>query len=193
MIYKLIAGDKLKVVLTSEETRILGISYDSLERSLSHTKRILLRLLEEAGDAAGFRPGPDAQLYIEIYPNEHRGCTVYFTALPEEDEAPNRAYDPVVFAFQEPEGMISASIRLFSWLGHRLLRSALYRLDGTYFLIIHPLDGSDGLTAGFLSEYGERLRHSALSASYVEEHGLPILTERAVDTLSYYFDHGAGP
>ena len=188
MIYKLVTGDKLKVILTSEEMRVLGITFEGLERSLFHAKRVLLRLLDEAGDAAGFRPGPEAQLYIEVYPNERRGCTIYFTALPDEIETAPEAFEPVVFTFADCEAMIGASLRLFRWFGHRLLRSALYRFDGLYFLIIHPLDGADGLTSGFLSEYGSRLRHGALAASYVEEHGLPILTERAVDTLSYYFD-----
>lgn len=66
MIYKLVTGDKLKVILTSEEMRVLGITFEGLERSLSQTKRVLLRLLDEAGDAAGFRPGPEAQLYLSL-------------------------------------------------------------------------------------------------------------------------------
>ncbi|MEM0529199.1 adaptor protein MecA [Zongyangia sp. HA2173] len=188
---QLISKNKLKVTLSCEDLKGLGISYDSLDYSDPHTKEVLLHILGKAKSQAGFSPGRQ-KLFIQVYPSSQNGCVIYFTPL--FDKSPTiRRYrvkhtigEPAIYRFSQVDTVIDASVKLFRQMGHRVYKSSLYRLGQSYYLAIYPLDGPRGKTAGFLSEYAPLAGRGSLFVSYLEEHGRVIVENRAIDILSYY-------
>ncbi|MBC8570421.1 adaptor protein MecA [Zongyangia hominis] len=188
---QLISKNKLKVTLSGEDLKGLGISYDSLDYSDPHTKEVLLHILGKAKTQAGFAPGRQ-KLFIEVYPSSQNGCVIYFTPLFDKNPAIRRYRvkrsigEPAVYRFGKIDTVIDASVRLFQLMGHRIFKSSLYRMGRAYYLAIYPLDGISGKTAGFLSEYAPLAGRGHLLVSYLQEHGHAIVEDRAIDTLSYY-------
>lgn len=186
MMFHLVSDDTLRATLSAQDVGLLGLSFDERDpAALRQLRLALLTLLAEAQASTGFLPQA-GHIAIELYPEEDGGCTVVFRA--DGDGDGKATYCPVVFRFDDAETLIEASVRLFSLHGHRLFGSALYRLGGAYRLIVRPMDGEAGAAANLLSEYGLREAAGFVAAALIEEHGTPILTEHAVDTLSYYFD-----
>ncbi|MEG2204382.1 MAG: hypothetical protein RRY21_04385 [Oscillospiraceae bacterium] len=186
MKYKSLGSDKLRVSLSAQEALALGLSFEPQDAAdLRLLKRVMLRLLAEAREATGLTLQTD-RLSIEIYPEDSGGCTVLFKSDGAQSSAPSDCA-PMVFAFDNAGAMIDGAIRLFAQHGHRLAHSALYQ-SGGWRLVIVSSDGPGGPVSHLLSEYGRRLPDGAMIAAQLEEHAAALLPDRAVDTLSYYFD-----
>lgn len=185
--FALLGPDKLKVSLSREDLRELGLDYRALDYSDENTRKALVSLLDRGRAEAGFHPRR-AKLYIEVFPNEQGGCVIYYTRLAAGELFPGGGYAPgcvpVVFAFADPNTLIAACAAAHPRCGHRILRSALYRLGEEYRLVIWPLDYADNLSVFFLSEYGVKIGAGAVLAAYCEEHGQPLAEENALETLA---------
>lgn len=186
---QLISSDQLKISLTEMDLEKLGVTYDSLDYSDPQTKKAILSLLMQAKKTTGFDPH-HAKLYVEVYPEDEGGCTLFFTSV-QKKPASHRSTDacpcgPVIFEFSNLDILVDASCKLFCQYGHRIYKSFLYRLDESYRLIIYPLDSVDNVTVGFLCEYGRMVGEGELLAAFVAEHGQCIIRDNAIDTLTKY-------
>ena len=187
---RLVGNDKLKIVLSPQDMQELSITFEALDYANDQTKALILGLLTSAKLSTGFDP-TDRKLLIEAYPEPAGGCTIYITALKKPPGAGGTAHkneitDPAVFGFRDVDILIQATTKLFSQFCQRIYKSSLYRMNGEYRLIIYPLDRVDSLTVSFLSEYGRLIGNGYLLASYIEEHGDPIIEGNAIDVLSHY-------
>ena len=187
LLFRLVAPDRLKVVLSAQDVEHVGIDWDSQDSTdVKKLKRYLLSILAQAQsqtDTAFLLLGE--RLVIEIYPDDSGGATVYFAM--EQDEPHASICEPVIFSFHDTEELIRGALQLFSLHGHRLLQSALYQEGEVWQLIVRPMDGENGPAVSLLSEYGMRAEGDSLSAAIIEEHCKPIIREHAIDMLSYYF------
>ncbi len=186
MEFTLIGEDKLKVTLTAADLATLGIDPSALDYSNEVTRAALLGLLERGRETAGFHPRR-AKLYIEVYPNDSGGCVIYYTRLAG-GELSRRGFTPgpapVSFAFGDIHVLLRACAGVYARCGHRILRSALYRLGGEYRLLIWPLDYADNLSVSFLSEYGALLGEGTVLAAFLDEHAELLIDGDAVERLS---------
>lgn len=187
MVFRLVAPDRLKVVLSAKDVEQVGIDWDSQDTAeVKKLRRYLLSVLAQAQsqtDTAFLLLGE--RLLIEIYPDDEGGATVYFAM--EQNEPLVSICEPVIFSFYETEDLINGALQLFSLHGHRLLQSALYKNGEIWQLILRPMDGENGPAVNLMSEYGIRASGGGLLASMIEEHCKPIIKEHAIDMLSYYF------
>ena len=181
----LITADKLKIELSREDMEALSIEYENLDYSNEQTRSALIALLDKSRAEAGFNPR-GAKLFIEVYPTESGGCVLYFTAMRRESHG-RSVPAPVVFEFDDVETLISCCTKGFRQYGHRIFKSALFRFEDTYRLVLHPLDYNDMLSVYFFREYARLVGEGEVLAAFTEEHGLPLLSENALDTLSEYF------
>mgnify|MGYP000860842302 CR=1 FL=1 len=189
MNFKMISEHKLKVILTKEELLRFDLCYDRLDYRAEDTKKLLSDILLRARSLSGFDP-TDSKLFIEVYPDNLGGCVFYFTALPDsppEDDTEKAVPRPVVFVFENLDILIDACTRLFRLYCHRVYKSSVYRLGGSYRLVVYLLDSTDSVTPAFLQEYGRLLSDSPLQAAYIEEHGQAIIEGTAIDTIAAYF------
>ena len=187
MEFSLAGPDKLKVLLSAQDLRELGLDYQSLNYSDEATRKILLDLLSQGRLRAGFLP-KRSKLYIEIYPREEGGCVIYYTRLSGGEVCLKGQFmpgpSPVAFAFEDAGALLDACAKTHALYRHRILCSALYLLGREYRLIIYPLDYNDNLSVVFLSEYGKLVGQGGILAAYIEEHGELIHEPNALEVLA---------
>jgi len=187
MEFSLVSPDKLKVALSREDLAGLNITCAPLDYSDGHTREVLLGLLDRGRIEAGFAPRR-AKLYIEAYPNDDGGCVVYYTRLVAGEVFPAGKFIPgpvpAVYLFRDMEVLIAACAKLLPRYGHRIYKSSLYELGGSYRLIIWPLDYNDNLSRFFLSEYGSLVGEGSLLVAFAEEHGVLLRGGDAIEALS---------
>jgi len=187
----LLSPQKLMVTLRPTDLAELGISYESLDYADPLTRGILVTLLEQGKEETGFRPR-NAKLFIEVFPTEEGGCVLHFTCL-----GPGRLSGPgsaeslapsaVVFAFQDADELIDAAVKVFARYSHRIFKSSLYLLGGSYRLVVYPLDYADDLSILFLSEFAPKTGEGQVLAEFIDEHGALLIADTALDTLAGYF------
>lgn len=186
MDFHMIHENKLKVILTAADLEGFGIDYDSMDYQDPHTRKALLRILEQGRAETGFDPRK-AKLFIEVYPCEGNGCVLFFTCLRQPHAAAKTAMEPVLFAFDSVDALTEGAVKVYSRYGHRIYRSSLYQMEGTYRLVVYPLDYADRLSVYFLTEFGEKIGEGRLMASYTQEHGREIIRDNAIEKLSEFF------
>lgn len=185
----LISADKLKISLSKEDMESLSLQYQDMDYADGDTKKALIHLLEKGRAEVGFNPRK-SKLFIEVYPSEHDGCVLYFTAL---RTTAGRAFasktglEPVLFEFDDADVLIDCACKVFERYSHRIYKSSLYRYQNKYRLIIYPLDYSDRLSIYFLSEFATKIGESELMAAFTEEHAQMIVQDNALDVLSDAF------
>lgn len=181
-------GGKLKISLGRQDMLDLSLTYQDMDYKDEATKRALLYLLEKAKEETGFSPR-GAKLFIEIYPGEDGGCVLYFTTVSKTVRHPDgqSGMEPVLFEFDDVDLLIQGACKTFWRYGHRIYKSALYRMGNRYRLIVYPLDYSDRLSVYFLSEYGAKIGEGEILAAYTREHGKEIIGENAINLFAEYF------
>lgn len=185
MIFRLASSNRLEVILSAQDAAQANISFESESPAdLKRLKKYLLSVLAQAQThtEAPFFTGQ--RLLIEIHPDDTGGAAVYFIG---EGENARQLYEPMVFCFDCSDDMLEAALKLFKLYGHRLFKSSLYQLGECWQLIIGLIDGDSNSEANLLTEYGGTLIGRELMAALIKEHGRPIIRERAVDMLCYYF------
>lgn len=191
MEFKQINTRCLQIELTKEDLQTMDLTYETIDYQKAQTRALILSLLETARMTTDFQP--DTRVFIEVYPNEEGGCTIYFSDIDEDEKEPKRwrvrrrVTSPVVYAFDDIDILISGSVKLFHRCSHRIRKSALYRIGESWRLVIYPLDVLENITLSFLDEYAPRCGEGELAAVWLEEHAEKVLTENAVDLLSAYF------
>lgn len=186
MLFKPVDTNKLMIRLSRSDMIELDLKYDHIHSQDESVRNLITNLLILARSRTGFHlRGPT--LLVEIYPDERDGCVIYISgegADPEEDSGRNAV--PSVFEFSDLEILLDACIKLFSAHSHRIYKSGLYRYGEKYRLIVRPLERSDSVCTGFLSEYGHPVGSGELACAFTSEHGEPILEKNAIDTLAFY-------
>ena len=187
MEFSLVSQDKLKVSLSREDLENLNIGGTCLDYSDERTREILLGLLDQGRAEAGFNPRR-SKLYIEAYPSDGGGCVVYYTRLAAgEVFSPGKFIPgpvPAVYLFKSLDALTLACTRLLPRCGHRIYKSSVYQLDGSYRLIVWPLDYNDNLSGFFLSEFASKIGEGSLLVSFAEEHGTLIREGDAIEALA---------
>ena len=183
---QILTGRKVKVTLTREDMSSLNITYDSLDELTAQTRLAVLKILAEAKRTACFQPKYN-KLIVEAFPEEKGGCTLYITAIDDNDSVPKVSpAGPVVFHFSDIQLLIEAASKLFSQYCHRIYKSSLYRIDDDYFLIIYPLDQAENVTTGFLQEYAKKTGEGEIYCAMLCEHGTAVMEENALEMISKF-------
>ncbi|WRS26666.1 adaptor protein MecA [Oscillospiraceae bacterium MB08-C2-2] len=186
----LVSPEKLKIILTRQDMNNLSLEYEDMDYTDLQTKEVIVSLLEQAKEQAGFNP-KNTKLFIEVYPTQEGGCVLYFTSHSSGSwyGGPKKGYQvgPIIFEFEDSETLIQAAIRLFSRYSHRIYKSSLYLYGQRYRLILYPLDYSDRLSVFFLGEYAKRVGEGEILAAFIQEHGKELAVDNAIDLLARYF------
>lgn len=184
----LVSDDKLKILLTRQDMDGLGLIYENVDYSDENTRRVLLTLLGKAKEESGFSPR-GAKLFVEVYPGDDGGCSLYFTTIRKPSRLPGAqsAISPAVFEFDNVDDLIDGARKTFERYSHRIYKSSLYLLNGKYRLLVYNLDYSDKLSVYFLSEFARRVGEDEILAAYTIERGAEIIADSALDILAKHF------
>ncbi len=187
MVFKLIDRNKLLVILSCEDMKSQGITLSQLMLGKKAAPELITNILDIAKTQENF-DHPKSKLFIEITPTKD-GVSVYITAVYSyslDDNQIVAVCQPAVFAFDNMEDLIKASLCLFNRYCHRIFNSTVYKIHTNYLLTIYPLDSGEGLTVDFLKEFAPIIGQDEISTAYVEEYGTQIISHNAIDKIAYY-------
>ena len=186
MVFRLISPNRLEVLLTAQDTLSAKLNFESESPDdIKRLKKYLLSVLAQAQSKLEQPFFTGERLLIEIHPEADGSAAIFFIG---EENLCRQLCEPAVFSFDDSENLLNAAIKLFRQYGHRVFKSALYSLNGEWLLIISPIDGDSEPAATLITEYGGVPRGRSLTAAMIKEHGKPIIRERAVDMLQFYFE-----
>ena len=176
----LIGESKMKIVLTGEDVKEIGLDLSSPIKDTAQSRRGIWRALERAGKMSGFDHTRDKML-IQIYPDRNRGCELFVTRL----NLLSRESAAAVAASKNVT-VLSKALACYRFPGEQIMRDAIraiknnpsgvvpkgeiyYDTDGFYYLLLEEIgrcDNSPELPP--VLEFGDRLHPDA--ADFVTEH-----------------------
>ncbi|WML53914.1 genetic competence negative regulator [Neobacillus sp. PS3-12] len=192
MRFERLTANKIKIFLTSDDLFDRGLSKDDLWKDSIKWDQLFQDMLKEASEEFNF----DFQgaIAIEIFSIQSQGMIMIIT-VEEVGEGEELLQDGflemkvkvegssfILYEFESIEEIIELSKR-FSQM--KLFGGTLYSYNNYYYLLMEnfsPLD-IDRIIA-VLSEYGNV---SILSPHVLEEYGIKIINNNAVDTISHFF------
>ena len=173
----------LRVEVTEEELKEHQLSFEDIDTDRLETKLFLSILLEKARQQESFSPG-DGQLIAQIYQCPG-GCIFYFINIPKEGKENNES-TPLIFTFPDCNAMLTALTTLFQHGCHRIYKSSLYQMEGTYYFAFQPFSFEDSVLLGMLQEYRQFWGKGNIKQAQLEEHGQVIVKENALDKIAYF-------
>ena len=179
---------KLKVIISADECRLLGIDTSCAELARSEIKGVIRDVIARAASECGFSVS-DEKILVQFYPLPDGECELFVTKLvgiSRKDSAMLRGREGIammqessgVYRFDSRDALIAA-VRVIYRPG---VTSSLYRADtGDYYLLIHEAL-TDGISEfEILIEYGERL--PTLPLHIISEYGALVLADTALDSI----------
>ncbi|MEG1621375.1 MAG: adaptor protein MecA, partial [Oscillospiraceae bacterium] len=130
-----------------------------------------------------------SRIAVEIIKKDNFDCEIKFNIMPSYKLENNTIVvcEPIIFAFENLDNLISASISLFNNYCKLVYHSTLFFMDNKYYLIINSTNDTKGLATNLLLEYGDLLGKGEIAASFPDEYGKLLIKNNAIDKLAYYF------
>lgn len=157
----------VRIILDTSDMERLGVCYESIDYSDTHTKKIIWELIDKAKARTGFQVHGE-KLKIQVYPSDGGGCEMYISKLDGEREIKDaRAY--VFDDFESSLAALSAARKKGD-----AADLALYEEKGRYYIIT---DAGE-----WLCEYGSRLTDELWQA-YLSEYAYPVARGEGIERL----------
>jgi adapter protein MecA 1/2 len=192
MRFERLTANKIKIFLTSDDLFDRGLSKDDLWKDSLKWDQLFQDMLKEASEEFNF----DFQgaIAIEIFSIQSQGMIMIIT-VEEVGEGEELLHDGflemkvkvegsslILYEFESIEEIIDLSKR-FSQM--KLFGGTLYSYNNYYYLLMENFSSLDiDKIIAVLSEYGNV---SILSPHVLEEYGIKIINNNAVDTISHFF------
>ncbi|MBO4339792.1 MAG: adaptor protein MecA [Clostridiales bacterium] len=162
------------ILLSDEDMKELGISFEELDYSNIETRRVIWTLLEEARNSLGRDIDPRDRMLIEVS-RSLAGCKIEFTL--------GKNGKTGKFRIKKESPFLNAYFKDFSSLcsfveqcrpERKSREASLYRYKSGYALILVPKAGFKPTLQLNIREYASLLPDSPVFSSSVEEHGTLI-------------------
>ena len=180
-----IGQKKLKITLTDGEVLSFFGAYERLNAATSETRLTVGLLLKES--LSEYETELDGDLLVEIgvrphpvFARENAGCVITVSSA---DSSKRKSVSAVrTLEFADSSALISGAVRLYG-IRPRIL-SSLYKMTGTYRLLINPRSDCDFF---FMNEFCLSQSDSSVVAEYTKEHGILITEKNAVEKIGRAF------
>ncbi len=169
---------RIKVTLTYDDSRQLGISFNTIDCKRPQTRLILRAIFKAAAEKLG-QSLPTNRLLIEAYPHINGGGVLCFTALALstkkrlkiKKKSTSFAYD-----FNDGTNLLCAIERLYKSEPLKNYKSRIYDVDGVFRLIINsePKADSD------IKEFCDSVSPYERVKKYTCEHGRVLTGDNAI-------------
>lgn len=178
---------RIKIVLTTDDTRELGISMAKIDCSDPDT-RLLLRAVFQL---AAYRLGKNfrsKRLLIEAYPHINGGGILYFTPLEERRKVgrlrfkhkPDESHR-LNYIFKEGDGLLKAIDILYGNPESRHLRSQVWNIDDAFLLTVQGDFHIDTLHE--IKEFSHTFFKGTEHIKHTREHGRALTGENAIEEI----------
>ena len=184
---------KIKIILSSQDVKMLGITVSSLDCSNPDTRRMLRTLFKSAAKSIGL-PDTSDRLLIEAYPHKDGGGVLYFTQLaPLKNEKrlhmklqKSQAY---IYEFSDGGELLNAVSRLYSG-GLEKVNSQIFEVEGKFLLLLYPTK-KDDLVLYEVMEFCDNFYKNSSQLRFISEHGTALTGNHAVAQVGRAL-HSAG-
>lgn len=188
---ELLENGCLKIVLTNEELREMGLTFESLDYRNTETQRAIQQLLLTARQETGFRHNGD--LTVEAIPLED-GCLLLLTpSLSRRRVRMKKAVGPYIYRIPDVDGLFRLAENWSRLQAHRLpdpenscvaaAGSSLYRLGDGFGLVLYPAMPLPREISALLQEFAQPAGEGDASAAFTAEHGQPLVIGDALSRL----------
>lgn len=160
------------ILLSHEDMKELGISFEELDYSNIETRRVIWTLLEEARNALKRDIDPRSKMLIEVFKGE-TGCKIEFT-LSKNDYTGKlkiKKESPTITALFKDFNRLCAFTDIRVLTENETEKTELFKYRDGYALILSPKPEFKGKLRLVLSEYAFVPADSLLSEQLVREYG----------------------
>jgi adapter protein MecA 1/2 len=192
MRFERLTANKIKIFLTSDDLFDRGLSKDDLWKDSIKWDQLFQDMLKEASEEFNF----DFQgaIAIEIFSIQSQGMIMIITVeeVGEGEEVYHEGFlemkvkvegsSFILYEFESIEEIIELSKRFAQM---KIFGGRLYSYNNFYYLLMEnfPPNDVDRIIA-VLSEYGNV---SILSPFMLDEYGIKVINNNAVETISHFF------
>lgn len=177
----------VKVVLSRADMEELCLCYEEMDGENPDTRKILAALIRQVEEASEVELS-GSRLFVEAYPYADGGCILYMNALDPPGRKKRRiGFDtPLIYAFSDLNILAALAARINRELGHLILESSLYFLEGEYYLLLYTYCRLEGRIAKLLNEYGRYEGKGAVRSAFIREHGKELLRSGAAQAIERF-------
>lgn len=184
---ELLENGCLKILLSEEDLRTLGLSFDCLDYDNASTREAIQALLLAAREETGFNPV--GGLLVEALPVDG-GCLLLMTpTVGHRRIRLKRAVGPFVYEVEDAEQLLrladglsryqpAPDVRVQPWAG-----SSLYQFGDKYRLVLYPSAILPRGMGDLLQEFVRSAGEGDAAAAYTAEHGRAIAVGDALTRL----------
>lgn len=201
-----INNNKLKIMLTSSDMKNYALDAQSISCETEQTRRAFRSILHDAGVEGNFEEGQE-KLFVQYYPSREGGCEMFVTRLGQQHtqlSAPSsQAAESKKIAIPAEQALIyrfdclplllhacNSLLRAAERAGMLRFSSAAHTdLSGGFYLLLTKSAAKENAATDFrrmamriLGEFGVSCPPED-TVAYISEHGSPLCTSHAVQTL----------
>ena len=172
----------LKILLTEEDLRAFGLTFEGLDYDNEGTRSALHRLLDEAKRRTGF--DASGSLLIEALPVDG-GCLLLLTPTGGKRRIRlNRAAGPYVYGLDSADAVLQLARSVGEMEGAApFYGSSLYEFGTGYRLVLYPGAPLSRRLGNLLQEFARAAGEGDAAAAFTAEHGRSIAVGDALVRL----------
>ncbi|MBP3855513.1 MAG: adaptor protein MecA [Ruminiclostridium sp.] len=183
MYYDALSRNTVKITLSRKDMKEYSLKSESIRSRTAESKRSLMDFLKRFRSESALFPEHNAErLFLEAFPSEDGGCVLYVSTLGTEP-LPQSATENRTRLLMCRTDTLDDTSRLCRGIGDYIDGSKLYRLSGSYFLILKVSEGDTAALSHIAGEYGV-ISDNTADIAYITEHGKLICACDAVKKLA---------
>ena len=176
----------IRILLSAADMEQMDLTYEELDYSNTATQRAVARILQRIRAQEGLLLDR-RRLLIEAFPENGGGCVLYLNLLEDPAGQERHSFDtPLVFGFDGLEELVAACGRLLDGSSHLITNSELFLSGKSYRLLLYTYCRMERRIIRLVREYGAYLGKGPVLCAFVKEHGKPLLSEHAVESIVSY-------
>ena len=167
MIIEHVGANKIKVVVDSEEQKIYGITYETMNYCDGNTRKLCESIVERAKNEVGFSI-EDSKLLVEAKQGLNGSVTLFLSKIPFSDHEKTELFGQTV-KFSSVNDLLDSDI-VFKRYGNSVKALNVYLFENKYYIYFEVLT-TDKIAKTMLIDLLEFSERSGISESVLEEHG----------------------
>jgi len=198
---------KIKVTISLSDLEERNIDANTLNYNSRATQELFWDVIEQAEIELGFNTS-DSQLCIEAYTNSDDGFTVTITKLDEDGDFESihkyikNKYSKKEIRTKKKSKKVCSSIIMYAFnsfddmaLCAKYIKpfysgdSTVYKYKSTYYMTLainNAVGNGSNIIESHMSEYGTKVTNNVFFEGLLNEHGIKIMTDNALETLNDY-------
>ncbi len=180
---------RVEALLSAEEMKIYGITYEEMDYGNTETRRVLWSLINDIKKLSGVAITLSGKLLIEVIKENSGNIRICFTMLPDREDDPKSVKQlvkcetlPVIAEFNNIEDVITVAGAV-----EINADSMLYECNGKYRMMFYAGLTEKGKLAAVTAEFGNILENSRTEEARCRELWNCVISENALQVIKRAF------